>query len=285
VSGPLASWVSEHSRASHRGRAVLVQLALRARHDGTPTSDVTRAQLEHRTGMSLTRVRQGLAEIRRLGEVQVVEQGGGRGRPTRYYIPAPPCPAEAECWECRVLSTAAKTGQHPPGFESMNAKGNRAGKRGNRAGINRNRAASAHTHGTGDGTPPQGGPVTHPESERPRASQSAARAAAAAAQEDEEPFHRMLPLLDQIRRYDQKAQLVYGSLPLRFELSPTWAKRIGLATLLADEESVAKWLAWAAQQVADEQARMQAASRHRLANPVAVADVLDEPGQERGAAS
>jgi hypothetical protein len=174
--------VSEHSRASHRGRAVLVQLALRARHDGMPTSDVSRAQLEHRTGMSLTNVRYGLAEVRRLGEVRVVEQGGGRGRPTRYYVPAPPCPAEAECWDCRVLAdTIAKTGRDVPGFESVNDKGNRARERGNRARDGRNRAHPAHTHGTGTDHPSQGGTVPYPESERPRSRRPSADAAAAPA--------------------------------------------------------------------------------------------------------
>jgi hypothetical protein len=291
VSGPLASWVSEHSRASNRGRAVLVQLALRARHDGMPTSDVSRAQLEHRTGMGLTNVREGLAEVRRLGEVRVVDQGGGRGRPTRYYIPAPPCPAEAECWDCRTLADViAKTGRDAPGFESVNDKGNRARERGNRAPQRRNRAHSAHTHGTGDGTPPQGGTVTHPESERPRSRRPAADAAAAPAQVREQPIGpatgaaaaRGLSLLAEIRKLDRDAE--FNPAIAGFRVSDAWCKRYGGFSGIPLDKAE-RWLAWAAEQVADEQARMQAASRHRLANPVAVADVLDEPGQERGAAA
>jgi hypothetical protein len=91
-------------------------------------------------------------------------------------------------------------------------------------------------------------------------------------------------VLGQIRRFDRGAQLVTSRTdPPWYRLSGPWAKRHGSDRLRLDQAEA--WVAWAAQQVADEQTQMQAASRHRLANPVPVADVLKELGQERGAAS
>jgi len=93
---------------------------------------------------------------------------------------------------------------------------------------------------------------------------------------------RGLALLAEIRKLDRDA--VFNPAFAGFRISDAWVKRYGgySGIPLAKAE---KWVAWAAEQVAAEQAGMQAASRHRLANPVPVAEVLDELGHQRGAAA
>jgi hypothetical protein len=91
-----------------------------------------------------------------------------------------------------------------------------------------------------------------------------------------------LSLLAEIRKFDRDAE--FNPAIGGFRVSDAWCKRYGGFSGIPLDKAE-RWLAWAAEQVVGEQARKQAASRHRLANPVAVADVLDELGQERGAAS
>jgi hypothetical protein len=291
VSGPLASWVAEHSKADTPApRAVLVQLALAAKHDGTPAHPPTWDDLARRSSLDRRTVGKCLAQLRRLGEVLAEDGGGGRGRATRYHVVFAFCPAEAACWSCGILADVQKQWPERHGFEPVNAKRNRA-PRARKGGLsNRNRVAQATHNGTGDGTPPQGGTVTHPESKRSRSRRPSADAAAAPARVREQPIGpataaveaRGLALLAEIRKFDRDAE--FNPAIAGFRVSDAWCKRYGGFSGIPLDKAE-RWLAWAAEQVAGEQARMQAASRHRLANPVAVADVLDEPGQERGAAS
>jgi hypothetical protein len=139
VSGQLATWAAEHSKATWKGRVVLVQLALAARPCGCPAGDTTRADLVRRTGLSLTTIRDGIAEVKELGEVKPLEQGGGRSRPTRYALVVALChPDAGDCWSCSVLAEVlTKTGRHTPCFASSDD--------GNRAPQHRNRAPRAPT--------------------------------------------------------------------------------------------------------------------------------------------
>ena len=104
MSGPLATWVGEHSKASWRGRAVLSQYALAANHDGTPAADVTREDLERRTGMSRATIGRGRQEVEQLGELQQLDAGGGRGRLSRWRVVVTLCDPEAGCWSCGLLA-------------------------------------------------------------------------------------------------------------------------------------------------------------------------------------
>jgi len=90
-----------------------------------------------------------------------------------------------------------------------------------------------------------------------------------------------LALLAEMRKFDRDA--VFNPAFAGFRISDAWVKRYGGFSGIPLDKAE-RWLAWAATQVAGEQAQMQAASRHRLANPVPVAEVLDELGQRRGAA-
>ena len=104
VSGPLATWIGEHSKASWRGRAVLSQYALAANHDGNPAADVTREDLERRTGMSRATIGRGRQEVEQLGELQQLDSGGGRGRLSRWRVVVTLCDPEAGCWSCGLLA-------------------------------------------------------------------------------------------------------------------------------------------------------------------------------------
>jgi hypothetical protein len=165
MSGPLASWVGEHSQASWKGRAVVKEYALAARHDGTPAADVTLDDLEHRTRHSRTTVKAGRREAVRLRELVELERPGkGRGYPGRYRVAFTLCPAEAGCWSCSILAEllAGRGRVTPP---SGKGKGSRERQKG--APQERKGARHAPTTVTETG-PPTGGAVSHPESNGPR---------------------------------------------------------------------------------------------------------------------
>jgi hypothetical protein len=140
--------------------------------------------------------------------------------------------------------------------------------------------------------PPSGGTVTHPESAATRSRRPSADAAAAPARVREEPTGpataaaaaRGLALLAEIRKLDRDAE--FNPAISGFRISDAWRKRYGGYSGIPLDKAE-KWLAWAAEQVADEQAQMQAASRHRLADPERLGDVLATvlPDQQGGAAS
>ena len=126
MSGQLVSWVGEHSRASYRGRAVLIQYAAAANHDGTPAADVTREDLTDRTGPGRMTVvygrnevlgrptmvggRNGRREVPGLAcpELEELEAPGGRGRVGRHRLLPVLCPAGVKCWSCDALAKALK---------------------------------------------------------------------------------------------------------------------------------------------------------------------------------
>jgi hypothetical protein len=284
MSGPLATWVAEHSKADAHGRAVLVQLALAAKHDGTPVLPPTWDDLARRTALHRGTVAKRLAELRQLGEILAEDGGGGRGRATRYHIVVTLCGPDSGCWSCNILTEqqlkpsprATLSGLEAPVI--VTRKGSRSARKGSRSGP---KPSPTATHnGTGDGTPPQGGTVTHPESARSRQQQRPADAAAAGAQASEEPpatpFNPRLPWLTQIRRFDPAVELVTGASPGPFyRLSREWERRSGVGVLPTEVDAVAKWLAWAAEEMRVEEERKRAASRARLA----------KTDQEQGSAS
>jgi len=104
VSGPLASWVAEHSRAGWKGRAVLLQYALAANHDGTPASSVTREDLERRIGVRRDAVIAGRKEVLKLGELIQDKAPGGKHNPGAFRVRLVLCPATAGCWVCPILA-------------------------------------------------------------------------------------------------------------------------------------------------------------------------------------
>jgi hypothetical protein len=134
MSAQLASWVGEHSRASYRGRAVLIQYALASLHDGTPAADVTRDDLIRRTGLGRDSVvygrnevlgrptmvgggRNGDREVPGLAcpELEELEAPGGRGRSGRYRPLFALCPRGKKCWSCDALAKAlGKPRPRPP---------------------------------------------------------------------------------------------------------------------------------------------------------------------------
>jgi hypothetical protein len=79
MSGPLASWVAEHSQADSVAKFVLVMLALRAGHDGHG-ADHSVDQLAALTGYGRSTVIQALPRLYKREELERVEAGGGRGR-------------------------------------------------------------------------------------------------------------------------------------------------------------------------------------------------------------
>jgi hypothetical protein len=115
VSGPLASWVGEHSKASWRGRAVLVQYALAAHHDGMPAADVSREDLTRRTGLGRETVKTGRREVIDLGELVELKSPGGRGRVGRYAVAVWSCPPGARCWTCDLLAERGRPAAGLPG--------------------------------------------------------------------------------------------------------------------------------------------------------------------------
>lgn len=179
MSGPLATWVAEHSQASWRGRAVLVQYALAAYHDGMPAATVTRDDLTHRTGLGRGTVVQGRNEVVRLGELIELERPGGRGRSGQFYLPVSLCPTEAHCWSCAALAQeTVRAADRLGGKTVRGADPSRRRPPGNRPSqaINRpSQALKGPPHGPTtktDGTP-SGGTVTHPESGPPAPPQAA----------------------------------------------------------------------------------------------------------------
>jgi len=178
MSGPLASWVGKHSEGGWRAVLVVKELALDCRPDGRPFRPVTRDQLCTRTRVHMTTIREGLREARELGQagkrggVVVLQQGGGRGWASLYRVLVEQdrlCAVEADCRECNELRSVLRpdrpeeTGRQAPRSRKRMAA-NRAPRNTNRARGGRKRAPGAPQTETGDGSPPSGGTVTHPES-------------------------------------------------------------------------------------------------------------------------
>ena len=88
MSGPLATWVGEHSKLGPVAVAVVKEYALAADHWGKPTADVTLEDLIHRTRYKRSTVSEdsGLARSQRLsdGAAELSGTDDGRGRHTRY---------------------------------------------------------------------------------------------------------------------------------------------------------------------------------------------------------
>jgi hypothetical protein len=159
VSGPLASWVGEHSKATWRGRAVLKEYALASNHDGTPAADVSRSDLEHRTGHGHNTVVKGRQEVLALGELEELERPGGAGKVGSYRVRFTLCPAEARCWVCATLADLlAKTVRSADGNLSAAKAKNRPPQSKNRPPQSKNRPPQGPTTETGDGFPLQGEP-------------------------------------------------------------------------------------------------------------------------------
>jgi hypothetical protein len=131
MSGPLASWVSVHSKVPPPARALLVQIALECLHDGTPDYDLTKADFQHRTGLPRATVTRALAVIRRSGEVQLLKAGVGRGVASRYQIVVWSCPPDGGCHSCRILAKVQKRAQGEPfsGSEDEPKRAHRGEKR------------------------------------------------------------------------------------------------------------------------------------------------------------
>jgi hypothetical protein len=123
VSGQLASWVGEHSRASWRGKAVLNQYALASHHDGRPAADITREDWKRRTGHEVDTLVRGRNEV--LGrptkaggreeipgldvpELVELEAPGGRGKVGSYQLLVYLCPKWVKCWSCDALAKVLK---------------------------------------------------------------------------------------------------------------------------------------------------------------------------------
>jgi hypothetical protein len=105
MSGPLASWAAEHSKAGPVGRAVLVQYALAANHDGSPSRyQPALEDLARRTGYGRSTVIPARADLVARGELIELEPGGGRGLVGRYSVPSTLCPPEGRCWPCALLA-------------------------------------------------------------------------------------------------------------------------------------------------------------------------------------
>jgi len=175
VSGPLASWVGEHSKASWRGKVVLKEYALAAHHDGTPSVDVSRDDLVRRTGCGSTTVTAGRKEVVELGELVELRRPLGRGNVGSYQVAVTLCPAEVHCWACALLSHLLEKGRDAATFGE--GKGPRIEGKGPRIGGKRPRGG--RTNGT-ETDHPQGGTSPPGESDdraplRSAASGSAAR--------------------------------------------------------------------------------------------------------------
>lgn len=151
MSGPLVTWVGEHSKATWKGRAVLIQYAVAAYHDGTPAADVSRDDLERRTGLGRTTLAAGRQEAVTLGELVELERpGGGRGRIGRYRVAVSLCPPEADCWSCSILA----------GLLGENDRATVDSSRGNRPPGGRKRPPHGRKR-------PRGGPTTKTETYPP----------------------------------------------------------------------------------------------------------------------
>lgn len=176
MSGPLASWVLEHSRAGAAGRFVLVALALDARHDGTK-AQLSADLIHQQTGLGDSTVRKWLARLRASGEIVRTDGGGGRKRPAAYRVMIRWC--TGECKACDLLDDQQKQpkrGHHVAGNELP--VDNPAEKGPPRSGFQRKgppgsekgppRSVKGPPGGPTtyrDGIPPLGDTVTHPESE------------------------------------------------------------------------------------------------------------------------
>lgn len=102
MSGPLASWVGQHSASSRAGRMVLSVYALAARWDGIGDQPLSVDDLVRLTGVKAATVRRGLAEVRQLGEL--VELTAVAGTAARWRIPVTLCPPAAGCADCDRLA-------------------------------------------------------------------------------------------------------------------------------------------------------------------------------------
>lgn len=173
MSGPLASWASEHSRAGPVGRAVLVQYALAAGHDGRPSSyQPALDDLTRRTGYKRSAVIEARAALVEAGELVELEPGGGRGRVGAYAVPPRLCPPERNCRPCAVL--AGLLGQRVQQPDRLRRGKGPAQRRNGPADARKGPAAGPTTETETDH--PQGGTSPHRES-------SAALAPAGAAPE------------------------------------------------------------------------------------------------------
>jgi hypothetical protein len=175
VSGPLASWVGEHSKASWRGRAVLIQYALAANHDGTPAADVSRDDLEHRTGHGHSTIVKGRQEALALGELEQLEAPVGRGNVGRYRVHFTLCPDEARCWVCPTLADLLdETVRDADAFESgkrLRQSGKRLRQSGKR--LPRRRTTETETYTSQGGTSPPGESDDARSARSPRGARSA----------------------------------------------------------------------------------------------------------------
>jgi hypothetical protein len=158
VSGPLASWVGEHSKASWRGKVVLKEYALAAHHDGSPSVDVSRDDLVRRIGCGVTTVKAGRQEVVELGELVELRQPLGRGNVGSYRVEVVLCPAEVHCWTCALLSHLLEKGRvaAPLGEgkgSPIEGKGSPIRRKGSRGGPT-NGTETDHPQG---GTSPPGG--------------------------------------------------------------------------------------------------------------------------------
>jgi hypothetical protein len=167
MSGPLASWVGEHSKASWRGKVVLKEYALAAYDDGTPATDVSRDDLARRTGCSTTTVKTGRQEVLELGELVELQAPVGRGNVGSYQVSVTLCPAEAHCWTCALLSQLLEKGR--PAAPSGARKGSRIGGKGSRI---RGKGSRGDPTNVTETYPPSGGTSPSGESSDARSARS-----------------------------------------------------------------------------------------------------------------
>jgi hypothetical protein len=217
VSGPLATWVGEHSKASWRGRAVLSQYALAANPDGTPAADVTREDLERRTGMSRATIGRGRQEVEQLGELQQLDAGGGRGRLSRWRVEVTLCDPEASCWSCDLLAPLLQKGSRPhsvPAAKPAPAEHVSVGK-----GRQQSQNVLPQSPTTETVTAPTtGGAVTHPGSNDREPLRVAGGSAARSGQKRDDPVPAKVVIPDEARRW--MAEFKRESILRRHGISP-----------------------------------------------------------------
>lgn len=103
MSGPLASWVSQHCKGDRAVVDVVRELALASYHNGYSAYAPTWDELAHRTRTSRSTVAAALSRAEALGVISQTRPGRGRGVATIYRVHFDLCDPDTECRICPEL--------------------------------------------------------------------------------------------------------------------------------------------------------------------------------------
>jgi hypothetical protein len=200
MSGPLASWVSDHAHVDptllrdEDGRLiasekavvdVVIQLALTSYHDGTSAYAPTWDELAHRTRTSRSTVAAALKVAVALKLVTVDRPGRGRGKATVYRVLYTLC--DGTCWACETLAAELEKVQQP------DLNGSRKGpSRGRKGPGGRRKGPAAGPTTDNRGTAPTSGGAVPPGESNDSGAGSTPHGAGPAREEEPQPIRDAL---------------------------------------------------------------------------------------------